>query len=192
LSVEAVLQLTTQILADLEIPYMVTGSLASAFYGEPRSTQDVDVVVSAPEGRLQALGARLRDAGLYCDAGAIREAADLRGLFNAIDPATGWKIDFIVLGDHGFYRTAFEARREAQLGGVPLTVIRAEDIAVAKLEWSRLAGGSERQTRDVLGILMVQGAALDRSYVERWVVDLQLQNEWARVLELERAENESA
>jgi hypothetical protein len=80
LSVEAVLQLTTQILADLEIPYMVTGSLASAFYGEPRSTQDVDVVVSAPEERLQALGARLR---AYFGASGGTVSVEVEGAFRS-------------------------------------------------------------------------------------------------------------
>ena len=110
LSAESILRLTVQTLVDLEIPYMVTGSLASAFHGEPRSTQDLDVVVTAREDHLQKLGERLRDAGLYCDSEAIREAAELTGLFNAIDPGTGWKVDFIILKDQAFSRAAFEAR----------------------------------------------------------------------------------
>jgi hypothetical protein len=131
LSSESILRLTVQSLADLGIPYMITGSLASAFYGEPRSTQDLDVVVNAEAAQLQALGARLRDEGLYCDSNAIREAAELRGLFNAIDPATGWKVDFIVLKDQAFHRAAFDARDDVELSGMPVRLIRAEDIVVA-------------------------------------------------------------
>jgi hypothetical protein len=190
LSVESILKLVVESLDKLSIPYMVTGSLASAFYGEPRSTQDVDIVVRAPEPPLQRLGERLRAAGLYCDAGAITEAVELKGLFNAIDPATGWKVDFIVLKDRAFGRAAFEGRTLAELGGVPLHLIRAEDVVVSKLEWAQL-GGSERQLRDVVGVLMVQGPLLDRDYIERWVTGLGLSNEWARVLELERQESES-
>jgi len=91
---------------------MITGSLASAFYGEPRSTQDLDVVVNAKAAELQALGARLRDEGLYCDS-------------NAIDPATGWKVDFILLKDQPFHRAAFEARGDVELSGTPVRLIRA-------------------------------------------------------------------
>jgi hypothetical protein len=190
LSAESILRLTVQTLADLEIPYMVTGSLASAFHGEPRSTQDLDVVVTAGENHLQELGERLRDAGLYCDSEAIREAAELKGLFNAIDPASGWKVDFIILKDHAFSRAAFEARSAVELSGVPVHLVRAEDIVIAKLEWAKL-GGSERQLRDVVGVLMVQGAAFDRAYVERWVAELGLTNQWSQVLDLERADKES-
>ena len=191
MSAESILRLTVQTLVDLEIPYMVTGSLASAFHGEPRSTQDLHVVVTAREDHLQKLGERLRDAGLYCDSEAIREAAELKGLFNAIDPGTGWKVDFIILKDQAFSRAAFEARTAVELSGVAVHLVGADDIVIAKLEWAKL-GGSERQLRDVIGVLMVQGAALDRAYIERWVTELDLSDQWSQVLDLERAEKESA
>lgn len=190
MSSESILRLTVKSLTDLGIPYMITGSLASAFYGEPRSTQDLDVVVNAKATQLQALGARLRDRGLYRDPNAIREPAELNGLFNAIDPATGWKVDFILLKDQAFHRAAFDARRDVELSGVPVRLIEAEDVVVAKLEWARL-GGSERQLRDVVGVLIVQGPAVDRARIERWVAALDLGAEWSKVLHLERAERES-
>lgn len=62
---------------------------------------------------------------------------------------------------------------------VPVFVASAEDTVVAKLEWSKLAGGSERQRRDVGGILAARGAELDRVYIERWVFELDLAEEWA-------------
>lgn len=169
---------------------MITGSLASAFYGEPRSTQDLDIVVRAEEPQLQELGERLRNAGLYCDSSAIGEAVAVSGMFNAIDPATGWKIDFIALKPTPFHRSAFEGRSTSELGGVRLQLIRAEDIVVAKLIWAKM-GASERQLRDVLGVLMVQGTALDRDEVERWVEDLGLRPQWEQVLEWERSTEES-
>jgi hypothetical protein len=190
LSAEAILRLTAETLTDLDIPYMVTGSLASAFHGEPRSTQDLDVVVNAGAAKLQKLATRLRDAGLYCDAGAVREAVEHQGMFNAIDPATGWKIDFIVLKNQAFNRAAFDARSSVEISGVPLHVIGPEDIVIAKLEWAKL-GGSDRQLRDVLGVLMVQAGSLNREHIERWVTVLGLEGEWSRVRDLEREERES-
>jgi hypothetical protein len=53
-----------------------------------------------------------------------------------------------------------------------------EDTIVAKLEWSKQSGGSERQRRDVAGIVATVGQELDRAYVERWVHDLDLADEW--------------
>jgi hypothetical protein len=77
-----------------------------------------------------------------------------------------------------------------ELSGTPVQLIRADDIVVAKLEWAKL-GGSERQLRDVVGILMVQGPAVDRASIERWVAALGLGSEWSRVLDLERVERAS-
>lgn len=62
--------------------------------------------------------------------------------------------------------------------GVDAFVATAEDTIVAKLEWSKLSGGSERQRRDVAGILASVGDALDHRYLERWVRDLGLEDEW--------------
>jgi hypothetical protein len=188
-SAESTLRLVVESLNELEIPYMLTGSLASAFYGTPRSTQDVDVVVDADDSKLQRLGELLRDAGLYVDSGAISEAVRTRGLFNAVDASTGWKADFILMKNRPFSRTEFAARVPRHLAGIPLTIVRAEDIIVAKLEWAKLAE-SERQLRDVVGILMVQGGALDRGRIERWVAELSLGPLWGRALDLEQKERE--
>jgi hypothetical protein len=59
----------------------------------------------------------------------------------------------------------FRWENDRQLAGVALHLIRADDIVVAKLDGAKL-GGSDRQIRDVVGVLMVQGPDLDRSYVE--------------------------
>jgi hypothetical protein len=62
--------------------------------------------------------------------------------------------------------------------GVPVFVATPEDTIVAKLEWSKQSGGSERQRRDVAGILANAGETLDRVHIERWVRDLGLDDEW--------------
>jgi len=59
-------------------------------------------------------------------------------------------------------------------------VATAEDTIVAKLEWAR-AGESERQLRDVIGILELRGPSLDLPYIERWVAEIGLHSEWERV-----------
>lgn len=191
MSAEAILRLVVESLNELAIPYMLTGSLASAYYGAPRSTQDVDLVVDASEAKLQRLGDRLRKAGLYVDAGAIAEAVRTRGLFNAVDATSGWKADFILVKNRPFSRTEFAERLPRQVVGMPLTIVRAEDIIVAKLEWAKHTE-SERQLRDVVGILVVQGSTLDRRRIEHWVAELQLGRQWTQALDFERAEKESS
>lgn len=87
-------------------------------------------------------------------------------------------MDFIFRKNRPFSREEFARRLELTLLGVRVFVASPEDTVVAKLEWSRQAGGSERQRRDIAGILATLGSALDREYVERWVRDLGLSEEW--------------
>ena len=43
------LQRVVEVLEHLQIPYLVTGVIASIAYGEPRLTNDIDVVVALRE-----------------------------------------------------------------------------------------------------------------------------------------------
>ena len=183
--VEALLRLLVENLHEVGIRYMVTGSLASSYHGTPRSTRDIDVVFDADDVLLRKLAQRLRDAGLYVSDTAIIEAVEARGFFNAVDGASGWKIDFILLKDRPFSQQEFRERESADYVGLSLSLVRAEDIVVAKLEWAQL-GESERQLRDVAGILAVQGDRLDRHRVEHWVAELGLEEQWEEALRVER------
>jgi hypothetical protein len=104
-------------------------------------------------------------------------------MFNVVDHASGWKVDFIIRKDRPFSRDEFARRMKITLLGVPVFVASPEDTIVAKLEWSQQSGGSERQRRDVAGIIATVGDELDRAYIERWVHDLDLADEWKRAQE---------
>ncbi len=156
---------------------MLTGSLAGSYHGAPRATQDIDIVVEASLADLLAVAASLRVAGLYVSDDAVREARSAGGMFNAIDPKTGWKVDFIIRKERPFSRAEFEARQAIELLGLELSIASAEDLIVAKLEWARL-GDSGRQLRDVAEIVAIQGPALDHDRIERWVMELELGAEW--------------
>ena len=80
-----ILRLLVESMEELGIGYMLTGSLASSFHGDPRATQDIDLVIDGERRALDALGARLRESGFYADAEAIKHASEVRGVFNAID-----------------------------------------------------------------------------------------------------------
>ncbi len=178
MKLEQLLGLVVGSLDEIGIPYMLTGSLASSFHGAPRATQDVDLVVEAEAPALIRLAGKLEAEGLYVSETAIHEAVVSRGLFNAIDPASGWKIDFILRRERDFSRQEFDARQTITFIGLDLAIARAEDMVVAKLEWAKLSD-SDRQIRDVVEILRVQGSALDIDSIERWVGELDLGEQWA-------------
>jgi hypothetical protein len=161
------------------VPYMITGSVASSYHGEPRATRDLDIVIDPdPEGVSRLVG-ELEAAGLYVDADAARRALDDRTQFNAIDATTGWKVDFLVRKDRPFSRQEFGRRIRANLLGTPAWIASPEDTIIAKLEWAG-ASSSDRQLDDVASMLAVGGDTLDAGYIDRWVADLGLQVPWSR------------
>ena len=164
------------------IPAMLTGSFAAAIYGRVRATRDIDFVIDADEQQARALVAALVARGYYADEDAAIDAVRTHTPFNAIDPESGWKIDFIPRKPRAFSREEFERRKSIDLNGQRIDVASAEDTVIAKLEWAKL-GESERQIEDVIGILRVQRDAIDRAYIERWVQSLGLQAQWARATE---------
>jgi hypothetical protein len=166
-------ELLADVIARLEaagVPYMITGSLASTFHGEPRATRDVDVVIDPSSAGLDRLVDDLRAAGYYVDRDAAEDALRDRGQFNAIGDAAA-KIDFIVRRDRPFSIEEFGRRRRVELLGTPGFIASVEDVILAKLEWAADTG-SERQLRDVAAMVAVSGDALDAAYLMTWAARL--------------------
>jgi hypothetical protein len=166
-----------EILDEAGVPYMLTGSLASAYYAIPRATQDLDVVIATDEGGVEEIVRGLQNAEWYVDRNAAVEAYRTRGQFSAIDPSSGWKVDFIIRKDRPYSRTEFDRRERVSLLDLEVSIASLEDILIAKLEWSRL-GDSALQRRDVQQLLERAWERLDRDYVEKWVEELGLRSEW--------------
>ena len=114
------------------------------------------------------------------DADAAEQAWRQRGLFNVIDLESGWKVDLILRKERAFSREEFSRREPATILGARVFVATAEDTILAKLEWAQ-RGESERQLRDVAGVLAMRGGDLDRAYLERWAAELGVEAELARV-----------
>lgn len=190
MTLEPFLRRIVAIVDEVGIPYMLTGSLASAYYGEPRATRDIDFVIVVSDVELDQLVRSLDEDGLYVSPDAAREARQERSQFNAIDPESGWKVDWIIRKDRPFSRREFERRQRVEFLELELPMVTCEDLIVAKLEWAE-KGGSELQLRDALAILLQQGPELDREHIERWVDDLGLEDLWRALLGEARRISES-
>jgi hypothetical protein len=154
------------------IPFMIAGSHASSLHGHPRATNDVDLVIDTSRDQLDRFLTALGD-DLYVSPDAARDALRARSQFNVIDFANGWKVDLIVRKDRPFSLSEFARRSSAHLAGADYPVASAEDVILSKLEWD-LISPSERQLRDVLGILEVQRDRLDLSYLRHWAAELKV------------------
>jgi hypothetical protein len=163
-----------------QVPYMLTGSVASSAHGTPRSTRDLDIVIAPTRAQLLALLQEFPSSQYYADKEQALTALENRSQFNIIEHSTGWKIDFIIAEDSEYGRMALRRRRLIDIAGTPAYVAAAEDVLIAKLQWAKL-GGSDRHLQDAAGIVGVQGSNLDIPYIQRWVGELGLEKEWQAV-----------
>ena len=166
------------------IPSMVCGSVASGFHGEPRATNDIDLVVM-PSAEQLAEFVRSADASNWYVSEAGRGGEPRPGtMLNVIDSEAGWKADLVICRNRPFSAEEFRRRIEVELPGVPgrrIAVATAEDVILSKLEWARQSG-SDRHFRDALGVAVVRLDELDRSYLQRWAGDLGVADELERVM----------
>lgn len=174
---------------ELGVSYRIGGSVASSALGVARSTLDVDLVAGLRDEHVDAFVSRLA-ADYYVDADMIRDAIRTTDSFNLVHLATMLKIDVFIPKRRAFDRGAFVRVAVQALDEGPgarlFPFTTAEDIVIHKLEWYRLGGGaSKRQWEDVIGVLELQGAALDREYLERWAREIGVEDllelAWAEV-----------
>ncbi|HWZ76591.1 MAG TPA: hypothetical protein VNX87_08640 [Candidatus Sulfotelmatobacter sp.] len=177
MSTAEVFRKLTSALNGAGIAYMLTGSFASAHYGTSRSTQDIDIVIDATVAQLRRFAQILERDDYYVDLDAALDAHRQESMFNVIDRGTGWKIDLIFRKSRPFSKEEFRRRQAVTLQGLPIFIASAEDVIVAKLEWTKL-GGSQRQIEDAAAIVRARGKELDQSYLEKWIAELGLTKQW--------------
>ena len=159
-----------QRLNKLEIGYMVTGSMASNYWGIPRTTHDLDFSIQLPPASIPKMVAAFA-GDFFIDEHAIRSAYRPPYQFNAVDNRSGLKVDFWLPANIPFEREMFSRRVKQALFGVPAWIATAEDIILHKLYWDKLTP-SERQRGDVAGVFAVQRQGLDEAYLRRWAPEL--------------------
>jgi len=162
---------------NLGIDYYIGGSVASSVYGIARATLDVDLVANIEHSQVHSLFESLKST-YYIDENTIQDAIRRKSSFNLIHLETMLKIDVFVLQSTSYDKQAFQRRRKDTLDEEEkkeFYLVSPEDIILNKLEWFRMGGKvSERQWRDILGVLRVQSDLLDMEYLQYWAEKLVL------------------
>ena len=182
----AVTLLVADALEALGVRYFIGGSLASAVQGVARATLDADVIADLRAEHVEAL-TRSHGEQFYFDIDTIRNAVARRSTFNLIHLRTMFKVDVFVSKGRNFDRVQLERRVLQILATDPqrsLYLASPEDTILAKLDWYRQGGEiSDRQWRDVIGVLAAQHGRLDESYLRDWADQLGLRDLLGRAMD---------
>jgi hypothetical protein len=146
---------------------------------------DADIVVDLGKDQVSRLVDRLK-SDFYVDLEVAEEAVSGRGSFNAIHLASGFKVDFFVMGAGPFDQAELDRSELRQIVENPprsVYVKTAEDTVLRKLQWFAAGGAvSDRQWRDVLGVIMSVGESIDRDYLRAWADQLGISELLSRAL----------
>lgn len=177
--------LVAQTLEQLGIAYAVGGSLASSLHGVMRSTLDVDIVTDMRLEHIPPLVAALSKE-FYADDEMMRGAIEHHSSFNLIHYETAFKVDIFIRKLRAFDQMQLERRETSIIATDPeqsIYVVSPEDIVLAKLEWYRMGREvSDRQWRDILGVIKTRAGELDLAYLRKWAIELKVSDLLERAL----------
>jgi hypothetical protein len=165
------------------VRYVIGGSVAAIFYGEPRFTQDVDLVVFLNEPTIRQLPEIFPPKDFYLPPANVvtaEAAREQRGQFNIIHLETMFKADIYPTGRDEFNAWAFRNKRPVEYEGETLMLAPPEYVIVRKLEYFR-EGGSDKHLRDIRGILNVSGQQINQADLKEWIQLRGVESEWCKV-----------
>ena len=173
-------------LEKLEMPYVVTGAVASIIYGEPRLTNDVDLIMMMKTEDIERFVQAFPSAEFYCppvEVLKIEIRRPHRGHFNLIHHDTGTKADIYLAGEDELHRWALSKRRDMVVEGERVRVAPPEYVIVRKLEYYR-EGGSEKHLRDIAGMLELSSQEIDFKQLDHFLQRYGLEKEWVKARQM--------
>jgi hypothetical protein len=165
----------------IKIPYLVTGAVASIAYGEPRLTNDIDVVADLKEDDIPRLKRCFPEEEFFFDVEFALKAVRRKSQFNIINAGSGLKVDIIAKRKDAFDESRFHRiKRFEPLAGTKVNFASPEDVIIKKMQYY-VEGRSDKHIRDIVGMLRISEDLIDVNYVERWAQKLGLNNVWQEI-----------
>ena len=156
-------------LKDIQIDYMLTGSLAMNYYAEPRMTRDLDFVIEIFKKDINKLIKRF-SKDYYISENVVLEALNNNSSFNIIHNSAVIKVDFIIRKNSEYRKIEFNRKKIFSLEGVEINIVSKEDLIISKLFWAK-DSKSEKQKNDIINLLNTD---YDKGYLLKWLGKLEL------------------
>jgi len=164
----------------LKIPYVITSSIASMTYGEPRFTNDIDMVADIKDWDIPGLIRCFPENDYYIDADSIDQAIQFKSQFNIIHLSSGLKIDVMIKKKTFFDNSRFSRINRLRLEEKEINFASPEDVILKKMEFYKM-GGSEKHLRDITGILKIYKGKIDFEYMKSWISTFDLVEIWEAI-----------
>lgn len=165
----------------LKIPYLITGAIASIAYGEPRFTNDIDIVVDMSLTHADAFKSLFPENEFYLDVDSMKKAINHRHQFNIIHPGSGLKVDVIISKRDDFDKSRFARVKKLKVSETKSADFASpEDVIIKKLEYFK-QGRSEKHLRDIASMVKISSELIDRTYVSSWAKKLSLGELWDEI-----------
>jgi hypothetical protein len=175
------LHFVVDVLERLGLRYFVTGSTVTIFHGEPRFTNDIDVVVELPLNAVSAFCREFSKRDFYVSEEAAATAIRRHSQFNIIHPASGLKVGVIVPALDEFNQARFDRATRVQAGADWSAVFSSpEDAILKKMQFFR-DGASDKHLRDIAGVLTTSRDRIDVAYIDAWAGRLGLTEIWRAI-----------
>lgn len=179
----------TRFLSSHRIPYMITGSWSSIYYGRPRASHDIDFVVELPIENVENtshLFSQLPETFMI-QLETIKEAIENKNQFQVIHLPTMLKMDFWILTDEKFDKERFSRRKKVKLFNQFMEMATPEDTIIQKLIWYS-KGQTEKHLVDAAFVLQIQEKNLDQNYLQGWIKKLKLEKYYKEMQKIDLEE----
>lgn len=164
----------------MNIPYFVTGSIASIAYGESRFTNDIDIVADIKKEHILDIIKCFPEEDYYVSEESIKNAIYRKFQFNIIHPASGLKVDVVIRKKSDFDDMRFSRIYNFKMDGVGVNFAAPEDVIIMKMKYYKM-GGSEKHIRDIMSMIKISKELINFDYIESWVSKLSLEEIWQAI-----------
>lgn len=165
------------ILNRLNEKYMITGGFAVSFWGEPRATHDLDIVIDVLPGSESVIAEEFNKIGFFADDEAMKKAVNKKSFFNILHVKSDFKVDCWMVKEDVYNKERFSRRIKKKLFDRDVFLITPEDLILTKLKWFK-DSDSSRHFMDAMGIFKIQKDILDENYIIKWAKFLELGDLW--------------